>query len=172
MEVDDTNEDKSNEIIAPLPFLSNNNANKSIDEETGVKTAETEVLPSSKEELPFNVLERVIQSSDEKKLPKDNSIKSRQKDKFDRAMLEGKEASLAANNLLESFRRNRRAFLRDQKLNSGKAFTCAWCPTNCIQSNKAKEKSSNLESGVIQNDCASSELDKDGFMTDALIHNR
>ena len=169
MDVDDTNEDKSNEIIAPLPFLSNNNCDKSIDEETGVKTGETEVLPSSKEELPFNVLEREIQSSDEKKLLKDNSIKSRQKDKFDRAMLEGKEASLAANNLLESFRRNRRAFWRDQKLNSGKAFTCAWCPTNCIQSNKAKEKSSNFESGVIQNDCASSELDNDVHQTEALF---
>jgi len=75
-----------------------------------------------------------------------------QESNFDRAMREGKEAAVAANLLLESFRRNRRNFWA-HKLKNGKAPKCAWSPSNSNGSAEEKD-SSNVQFGVISDTCS------------------
>ncbi|KAL7547769.1 hypothetical protein ACHAWF_011051 [Thalassiosira exigua] len=90
---------------------------------------------------------------------------------FDRAVRQGKEASLAANLLLEAFRRNRRNFWAS-KLKKRPPPKCAWCPVGCSAFANATAKS-NSKFGVI-NDSATSPDEGTLFRTrevagDALI---
>ena len=69
---------------------------------------------------------------------------------YDRVVQEGLEASLAANLLLDSFRRNRRTYWAN-KFNNANALTCVWCSV----SNNATTRDmndSNDEFGVIKDD--------------------
>ena len=80
----------------------------------------------------------------------------RVKSNFECALREGKDAALKANQLLSSFRRNRRKYWENKLRKNGKAPQCLWCPHNDsrseIQFGAMKDKeatSTTLHSGVI-----------------------
>ena len=77
---------------------------------------------------------------------------------YDRALREGKQASLAANLLLESFRRNRRAFWA-QTLHGGNVKKCLWCPSSrnatTVVSNASGEEFGVIRECTKYNNCSS-----------------
>ena len=84
---------------------------------------------------------------------------------------EGKEAALAANKLIESFRRNRRNVWAQKHIHE-KAYTCAWCPASRASFTKAGT-SLIFQFGVVRDNIVSEKDNSsclhDGASGDALI---
>ena len=84
---------------------------------------------------------------------------------------EGKEAALAANKLIESFRRNRRNVWAQKHIHE-KVYTCAWCPASRASFTKAGT-SLIFQFGVVRDNIVSEKDNSsclhDGASTDALI---
>jgi hypothetical protein len=75
---------------------------------------------------------------------------------FEWALYEGKKVSLAANKLVESFRRNRKTIWANKHGNEKKAYKCAWCPASSASFDKAGT-SFNFQFGVIRENIISEE---------------
>lgn len=98
-----------------------------------------------------NVEGRDKLSSDKQSVKTDTNTTNRSlriESNFERATREGRDAALKANQLLESFRRNRRKYWAGKLRSNGKAPQCLWCPR--IDSH------SDIQFGMIKDDAASS----------------
>ena len=137
---------KPHESIEPEPTPSNEKVGSSI-----VKTA----MPDTPSSSGGTRLKGGPPKSASKQICTPAVPYDRLQSNFERAICEGKEAALAADKLLESFRCNRRNYW-NHVLKNEKAATCAWCPPGCNGSASA-ERESNSEFGVIGESAASTD---------------
>lgn len=146
----------------------NGNKNDTYKSDPGPVVSNDIVIPQSPNESPLQPGEDVLTSNTQhaQRVAKTRQLSHRLKSNFKCSLHKGKEAALAANKLIESFRRNRRKFYGNEK-----AYTCAWCPASNVPSTKSRT-SFNSQFGVIRDSIIS---DKDnsclhyGASGDALI---